>query len=121
MIRINPITMDIEMIKRDTGPISVRPILKGTQDEYLLTDGATLHFTLRKLQDRSIVMEKSTTEFEDGIGSIVLESSDTEDIEEGTYIYDLVVIRSDGTRDTLIPEGRDSLYFVIKRGVKQGQ
>jgi hypothetical protein len=31
------------------------------------------------------------------------------------------MIREDGTRDTLIPEGRDSLYFVIKRGVKQGQ
>ena len=121
MIRINPRTMDIEMIKRDTGPISVRPKVKGTDDEYLLTDGATLYFTLRKLQDRSIILEKSTTEFEDGIGSIVLESEDTENIDEGTYIYDLVVIRADGTRDTLIPEGRDSLYFVIKKGVKQGQ
>ena len=113
--------MDIEMIKRDTGPISVRPKVKGTQDEYLLTDGATLYFTLRKLKDRQIIMSKSTTEFEDGIGSIVLESDDTKDLDIGTYIYDLVVIRADGTRDTLIPEGKGSLYFVIKEGVKQGQ
>ena len=120
MIRINPVTMDIEMVKRDTGPISVRPKIKGT-NEYLLSDGATLYFTLRKLKDKSIVLQKSTTEFEDGVGSIVLETADTEDLQEGTYIYDLVVIRGDGTRDTLIPEGRDSLYFVIKRGVKQGQ
>lgn len=108
------------MIKRDTGPISVRPVVKDT-GEYFLTEGATLYFTLRKLQDRSIIIQKSTTEFEDGIGSIMIETEDTENLEEGTYIYDLVMIRADGTRDTLIPEGRDSLYFVIKKGVKQGQ
>ena len=120
MIRINPRTMDIEMVKRDTGPIAVRPKVKGTE-EYLLTDGATLYFTLRKIQDGSILLRKEATEFEDGIGIITLESEDTQNLEEGTYIYDLVMIRSDGTRDTLIPEGRDSLYFAIKRGVKQGQ
>lgn len=108
------------MIKRDTGPISVRPKMKDT-GEYFLTEGATLYFTLRKLQDRSIVIQKYTTDFEDGIGSIVLESDDTENLDEGTYIYDLVMVREDGTRDTLLPEGRDSLYFVIKKGVKQGQ
>ena len=120
MIRINPKTMDIEIIRRDTGPISVRPKVKGT-NEYLLTDGATLYFTLRKLKDRQIVMNKSTTDFENGIGSIVLETEDTANLDIGTYIYDLVVVRSDGTRDTLIPQGRSSLYFVIKEGVKQGQ
>lgn len=120
MIRINPVTMDIEMIKRDTGPISIKPIVKDT-GEYFLTEGATLYFTLRKLKDKSIVIQKSTTEFEDGIGSIVLETDDTKDLDEGTYIYDLVMVRADGTRDTLLPEGRDSLYFVIKKGVKQGQ
>lgn len=108
------------MIKLDTGPISVRPKVKGT-NEYLLTDGATLYFTLRKLKDGQIIMNKSTTEFEDGVGSIVLESSDTQNLEVGTYLYDLVVIRADGTRDTLIPQGRGSLYFVIKDGVKQWQ
>lgn len=108
------------MVKRDTGPIAIRPKIKGT-NEYLLTDGATLYFTLRKLQDSSIILTKTATEFEDGIGVITIETNDTKDLSEGTYIYDLVMIRSDGTRDTLIPEGRDSLYFVIKKGVKQGQ
>ena len=108
------------MVKRDTGVLPVRPRIKETGD-YLLVDGSTLYFTLRKLKDSQILLRKETTEFEDGWGAITIESSDTEDLEEGTYIYDLVVIRVDGTRDTLIPEGRDSLYFVIKRGVKQGQ
>ncbi len=117
---MNPRTMDIEMIKRDTGPIPIRPKIKGT-GEYLLTEGTTLYFTLRKLQDRSVLLQKQTSEFEDGIGVITLETEDTLNLEEGTYIYDLVGIRADGTRDTYIPEGRDSLYFVIKKGVKQGQ
>ena len=108
------------MVKRDTGVLPVRPKIKGTED-YLLTDGATLYFTLRKLKDSQIILRKETTEFEDGWGAITLESTDTADLEEGTYIYDLVVIRADGTRDTLLPEGRDSLYFVVKKGVKQGQ
>ena len=120
MIRINPTTLDAEIVRRDTGVIPVRPIIKETGD-YLLEDGATLNFTLRKTKDSEILLAKSVTEFEDGWGVITIDSSDTENIEEGTYIYDLVAIRSDGTRDTLLPRGRDSLYFVIKKGVKQGQ
>ena len=108
------------MYKRDTGVIPIRPKIKET-GEYMLTDGATLYFTLRKLQDMSVIMSKQTTDFEDGWGAITIDPSDTEDLEEGTYVYDLVVIREDGTRDTLIPENREYLYFVIKRGVKQGQ
>ena len=107
------------MIKRDTGVLPIRPKIKGTND-YLLEDGATLYFTLRKLKDQSIVMQKEYTEFEDGWGVITFESSDTENLEPGTYIYDQVVVRADGTRDTLIPQGKGSLYFVIKEGVKQG-
>lgn len=107
------------MIRRDTGAIPLRPKIKNTED-YILVEGNTLYFTLRKLKDSEIIMEKSVTEFDDGWGVITIDSSDTENIEEGTYIYDLVVIRSDGTRDTLLPQGRDSLYFVIKKGVKQG-
>lgn len=119
MIRRNPRTLDVEMIRRDTGVLPIRPYISET-GEYLLEDGATLYFTLRKLQNGTVVLRKTVTEFEDGWGVITLESSDTEGIEPGTYIYDQVVVRADGTRDTLIPEGRKSLYFVIKEGVKQG-
>jgi len=66
-------------------------------------------------------LQKSATEFEDGVGTIPIESIDTENLEPGNYIYDLVVIRADGTRDSLIPGNRDDAYFVVKRGVKQGQ
>jgi hypothetical protein len=110
----------MELVGLGTGVIPLRPKIKGTND-YLLTDGAVLYFTLREVKNSPILLEKQVTDFEDGWGIITIESSDTESIQDGTYICDLVCIRADGTRDTLIPEGRDSLYFVIKRGVKQGQ
>ena len=120
MIRINPITMDVEIVKRDTGVIPVRPYIKDTND-YILQDGATLYFTLRKTKESDIILRTETTEFEDEWGVINSDPSDTDNVEEGTYIYDLVAIRADGTRDTLLPRGRDSLYFAIKKGVKQWQ
>lgn len=87
----------------------------------MLVDGCTLYFTLRKQKNGPVLLQKTATEFEDGIGTIPINSIDTENLEPGNYIYDLVVIRQDGTRDSLIPGNRDDVYFVIKRGVKQGQ
>lgn len=87
----------------------------------MLVDGCTLYFTLRKQKNGPVLLQKTATEFEDGIGTIPINSIDTENLEPGNYIYDLVVIRQDGTRDSLIPGNRDDAYFVIKRGVKQGQ
>ena len=87
----------------------------------MLVNGCTLYFTLRKQKNGPVLLQKTATEFEDGIGTIPINSIDTENLEPGNYIYDLVVIRQDGTRDSLIPGNRDDAYFVIKRGVKQGQ
>lgn len=101
--------------------MAFRPKVKGTQNEYLLTDGATLYFTLRKQKTTEVLLEKYAEEVEDGVGIITINTEDTENLEPGTYVYDLVLIRPDGTRDTLLPEGRDTLYFAIKEGVKQGQ
>lgn len=87
----------------------------------MLVDGSTLYFTLRKTKNGPIILQKNATEFDEGKGIISIESSDTENLEPGNYIYDLVVVRDDGTRDSLIPGNRDDAYFVVKRGVKQGQ
>ena len=115
MIRINPKTLDAEMVRGNTGTFSVRPKIKG---EYALKDGDHLYFTIRKIKDRTILLQKDITEFEDGEAEVVINPEDTDDFEIGNYIYDLVMIRSDGTVDSLIPGGRDSAYFSIKRGVK---
>ena len=115
MIRINPVTMDAEMVRGDTGTFSIRPKIKG---ENVLQDGDVVWFTLRKLQDRAILLQKQVTEFEDGIAVIPIEPSDTAALEIGNYLYDLKLNRSDGNVDTLLPAGNDTAYFTIKRGVK---
>lgn len=115
MIRINKRTLDAEMVRGDTGAFSIRPIIKG---EYVLQDGDEVWFTVRKIKDRTILIQKMVNQFEDSIASIVLEPEDTAEMPLGNYIYDLKMIRADGNVDSLIPGGRDTAYFSLKRGVK---
>lgn len=115
MIRIDPNSLNAEMVRGDTGTFSVRPKING---EYVLKDGDHLWFTVRKIKDQTILLQKDVTEFENGIAAVIINPSDTASLEIGNYIYDLKMIRGDGTVDSLIPGGRDSAYFSIKRGVK---
>jgi len=103
------------MVRGNTGTFTVRPKING---EYVLKDGDHLYFTLRKIKDRRILLQKDITEFEDGKAEVIINPSDTENLEIGNYIYDLVMIRGDGTVDSLIPGGKDTAYFSVKRGVK---
>ena len=80
-----------------------------------------MYFTLRKIKQQpneQPLLQKAITTFEDGKAEIVITPEDLDTFELGNYIYDLVMVRSDGTVDSLIPGGRDTAYFSIKRGVK---
>lgn len=114
MIRFNPHTLDAEMPIGDTGTFSIKPKIN---DEPLLKDGDHVWFTLRKLKDNTILIQKEVTTFEDGVATIPILPSDTVNMNAGNYIYDIVLIRSDGTTDTLIPN-RPFAYFQLKKGVK---
>lgn len=103
------------MVRGNTGTFSVRPKING---EYVLKEGDHLWFTVRKIKDKTILLQKDIDTFEDGKAEIVIEPNDTANFEIGNYIYDLVMIRSDGTVDSLMPNGKDTAYFCIKRGVK---
>lgn len=113
MIKFNSVTLDAEMVLGDTGTFSITPKLDGNT---YLTDGDIVYFTVRKRKDRSEVLQKIVTTFEDGTCTIPLLPEDTSTKDAGTYIYDIVVIRSDGTVDTLTPNGQ--AYFALKKGVK---
>ncbi len=115
MIRINPRTLDAEMVRGNTGTFSIAPKING---EYVLQEGDHIWFTLRKIKDNRILIQKDITTFNDGVAEIVINPSDTENLEIGNYIYDLVMVRGDGSVDSLIPGGKDTAYFSIKRGVK---
>ncbi len=106
------------MVRGNTGTFSVRPKING---EYALQEGDTLYFTIRKIKqnpDEMPLLQKVITTFEDGKADIVITPEDLENWEIGNYIYDLVMVRADGSVDSLIPGGRDTAYFSVKRGVK---
>lgn len=106
------------MVRGNTGTFTVRPKING---EYVLKDGDQLIMTIRKIKalaNEQPLLQKTITTFDNGKAEIILNPSDTENFEIGNYIYDLVMIRSDGTVDSLIPGGKDTAYFSVKRGVK---
>lgn len=117
-IRINPTTLDAEMVRGNTGTFSVRPKING---EIALKDGDYLYFTVRRIKalaNEAPIITKTISTFEDGRADIVITPEDTKNLDLGNYIYDLVMERSDGSIDSLIPGGRDTAYFCLKRGVK---
>lgn len=114
MIKINPISLDAEMVIGDTGTFSFTPKIN---KEAFLTDGDTVYFTVRKLLDKSVIMQKIITEFENGSCQVTINPDDTNILNEGNYIYDLKLIRADGTVDSLIPN-KPYAYFALKKGVK---
>jgi hypothetical protein len=113
MIKINA-NLDAEMVIGDTGPFSITPRI---DSKPILEEGDIVYFTVRKLKEKSIVLQKVITEFENGTCTITINPEDTTNLEEGNYIYDLKLVRSDGTVDTLIPN-RPYAYFSLKKGVK---
>ena len=114
MIKFNETNLDAEMVIGDTGTFSLSIKIN---NEQMLKTGDTVYFTLRKLIDQSIILQKTITEFEDGVCQITLEAEETGVLEEGNYLYDLKLVREDGTVDSLIPN-RPFAYFIMKRGVK---
>lgn len=114
MIKINPLNLDAEMVIGDTGTFSLTPKI---DDKAFLTDGDTVYFTVRKLLDQSIILQKTITEFENGACSIIINPEDTEYLDPDNYIYDLKLVRADGTVDTLIPNNPYA-HFSLKKGVK---
>lgn len=126
MIKFNNVTLDAEMVLGDTGTFSITPKLDGNT---YLSDGDTVYFTVKprkKVVDPTTgalvpaepltPLSKSVTEFVNGTVTIPIEPTDTSSLDAGTYIYDIQVVRGDGTVDTLTPNGQ--AYFALKKGVK---
>ena len=116
MIKFNQNNLDAEMVIGDTGAFSFKVNLNG---QNALNDGDTIYFTIRKVIDNSILIQKTITEFPNGICNIIIDPSDTSNIttDDDNYIYDLKLVRATGEVDSLIPN-RPFAYFSLKRGVK---
>ena len=116
MVIINKDTLDMETIRGNTASFAFKCINK-TNNLSLFSDGDTVYFTIRKIIGGDAILQKTCTSFPDDICTIEVSASETQLIDEGNYIYDLVLNRADGTVDTLNPNRKYSNYSV-KKGVK---
>ena len=115
MIKFNPNTLDAELVQGDTGTFSFSIVDKKTKKNFI-NPGDEVCFTLKKIIDQSVIIQKKIIEFPNNIVTIPLPPSETKELEAGNYIYDLKLKRSDGNIDTLNPN-RPYSYFSVKKGV----
>lgn len=89
---------NISMIRGDSGVFIITITdTNGTPVE--LTDGDGLTFTLRRTpRSPTIVLQKTITD-----GTLTINPSDTQDMQFGSYVYDVELKRADGYVDTIIP------------------
>lgn len=116
MVTINKDTLDMETIRGNTASFSFK-CTNTTNKLSMFQDGDTVYFTIRKKIGGDAILQKTCTEFPDGICTIEVAPSETQSLEEGNYIYDLVLVRASGDVDTLNPNRKYSNYSV-KKGVK---
>lgn len=117
MIKFNKSTLDAEMVQGDTGTFSF--VIKSNGLSFV-KEGDEIWFTLKKIQNKKIVIQKKVVSFPNGVITIPLEPNETKNLEPDNYIYDLKLVRADGNVDTLIPS-RPHANFTLKKGVKENE
>ena len=116
MVTINKDTLDMETIRGNTASFSFKCI-NNTNNLSMFQEGDTVYFTIRKIIGGDAILQKTCTSFPDGICTIEISPAETQVIDEGNYIYDLILQRASGEVDTLNPNRKYSNYSV-KKGVK---
>ena len=115
MVIINKDTLDMETIRGNTASFAFKCNNK-TSNSSIFQDGDTVYFTIRKIIGGNIILQKTCTSFPNGVCTIDVDANETQALEEGNYIYDLVLKRAAGNVDTLNPNRKYSNYSV-KKGV----
>lgn len=103
---------NITMINEDSETITVSCV-DVSGDPSAFVEGDTVRFTVKKFtSDAAPTIEKTVTEFVDGVAIIELIPSDTIGL-SGCYTYDVQLDRVDGTVTTIIKPAT----LTIQRGV----
>ena len=107
MFNIDKDTNTMTIIKKDTASFDIE------LDNYVLAEGDEVVFTVNTdVELEESIIQKTITEFNDGIATISLTTEDT-NIDIGSYKYDIQVNTQDGRVDTVIGPAK----FVVKGGV----
>ena len=116
MVIINKDTLDMETIRGNTASFAFKCTNKNNNTS-MFGDGDAVYFTIRKKIGGNVLLQKSCTEFPNGVCTIDVAPEETQALEEGNYIYDLILNRANGDVDTLNPNRKYSNY-TVKKGVK---
>lgn len=116
MVIINKDTLDMETIRGNTASFAFKCKNK-TNNLSMFKDGDTVYFTIRKTIGGDAILQKTCTSFPDDLCTIEMTPLETQALDEGNYIYDLILERASGEVDTLNPNRKYSNYSV-KKGVK---
>ena len=116
MVIINKDTLDMETIRGNTASFAFKCTNKRNNSS-LFKDGDTVYFTIRKVIGGNAMLQKMCSTFPDGVCTIEVSPQETQALDEGNYIYDLILHRASGVVDTLNPNRKYSNYSV-KKGVK---
>lgn len=116
MIKINKDTLDMETIRGNTASFSFKCI-NNIDNKSMFSDGDTVYFTIRQQIGGDVILQKTCTEFDNDICTIYITPEETQALDEGNYIYDLILVRAEGQVDTLNPNKKYS-NFSVKKGVK---
>ena len=97
MITIDTDTNNITIIRKDTASLEI------ALDNYQLTDGDTVYFTIaREVEQETPLVQIVVTRFTREGGAIITLTSEHTNLDVGTYKYDIQLDLRDGRRDTVI-------------------
>lgn len=116
MVIINKDTLDMETIRGNTASFAFK-CTNTRNNTSMFKDGDTVYFTIRKIIGGNAILQKTCTDFPNGVCTIEVSPAETQLLDEGNYIYDLVLNRANGDVDTLNPNRKYSNY-TVKKGVK---
>lgn len=97
---------NLSMVRGDSEAILVTPSVA-------FEPGDVVFFTVRRVVDSPIMIQKTITTFIDGAAHISIEPEDTQTLRPGTYVYDIQVTWADGSVKTLVEKSE----FRIKEEV----
>ena len=97
---------NISMTRGDSEAIKVA--VKDTLGNVIpLVTGDTIYFTVREtMLNKTKIIEKIITEFDDGKALITIDPQDTNDLNFVSYVYDIQLTKENGTVKTIITPSR---------------
>lgn len=87
---------DLSMVRGDS------EILNIMCSEAPFEEGDSIKLTVRQSVDSDIVIQKTVTDFDDGMAVIEFDPGDTSGLDFGDYVYDIQLTRADGKVTTII-------------------